>query len=236
MTPMLLALAAFTEARPYEGDLTFQEFEKRKYETFCNLHSFTGRYQILSSKADGSAVRQDIVFQFGPKGRQMLVLVNGKPISEIGWNDAQIWRVSYTDKTYSVNVVPNALARQKFKMIEAPKNQFSFSATDAGIRFGFDPEPPIDGPIRDKLLDRDGERYILRMSDDATDANAIVTQWCDVGTYIVRQFEIKVKVKGVQQVLVRGVLVDDDERALVPSTVGELPVSTLQEFKRLGSS
>jgi hypothetical protein len=234
MTLTLLALAALS--RQDSGTpIAFQDFEKRKYEAFTSLQSFRGRYSIFTTKADGSSVSQDLVYQFGPKGRQMLVLNGTTPLIEMGWNEKQIWRVSYPDHTYSVNEVPNALDRKPFEKLAAPKNQMSFSATDTGIRFGFDPEPAVTGPVAEVDSGKDLDKYSMSVSDPDTSALATVTQWTDKGTFLVRKFEIRITQGDKPQMLVRGVLFDDDERALVPTTVGDLPLDLLRDFRKLGS-
>ena len=231
----LLTLVALSRSQEASRPLTFTEFEKRKYEAFTNLESFRGRYSIFTSKSDGSSVSQDLIYQFGPKGRQMLVMNGSTPLVEMGWNENQVWRVSYPDHTYSVNTVTNALDRKPFAKLPSPKNQLSFSATDVGIRFGIDPEPVLDGPVAEQDSGKDLQKYTVTANDPDSGAMAVVNQWTDKGTFLVRKFEVKITLRDKPQMLVRGVLFDDDERAVVPTTVGDLPLVLVRDFRKLGS-
>lgn len=228
---MLLTAALISQsAKP----LSFQEFEKRKYETFASLRSFRGRYKIITAKSDGTAMRQDLVYQFGPKGRQMLLLINNKPFAELGWNETQVWRVSYNDKTLQSGKVEVPLNLKPFEKLKSTAGQMNFVAGEFGIRFGFDPEPTVTGPDLEVTGDFKEDRYSITIKDDAQDSVANIRQWCDQGTFLIRRFEILVTVKGTRQLLVRGELLEDDQRAVIPPTVGQVPTELPRDFKRVG--
>ena len=96
---MILSAITLCLALPCQDVKNFTALEQQKYEAFTALRSFKGHYAVVTTKADGSKMLQDFVYQFGPKGRQMLILVNHVPAVEYGWNETQNWKVVYPEKT-----------------------------------------------------------------------------------------------------------------------------------------
>lgn len=227
----LIALTSLQKAPP----TTLTELEERKYEAFTSLRTFKGHYAVVTTKADGTSMRQDFVFQFAPKGRQMLVVVNKTPTLEYGWNENQVWRVVYPERSYSVNAVKDALAVPKFVKLPTRPGELSYVVGQTGVRFGLEPDPGLTGPTPEKLDEKETERYVAVKKDAASDAEVTITQWMDKGTDIVRQYEIKGLVGGKLQFIVKGILLDDDFKAIVPSDVGTLPEDTLRNYRRVGS-
>lgn len=225
----LITLMTLQKAPPK----TFTELEERKYDAFTSLRTFKGHYAVVTTKADGTSMRQDFVFQFAPKGRQMLVIVNKTPTLEYGWNEAQVWRVVYPEKSYSVNEVKDALVTPKFTKLPTKEGQLSYVVGQTGVRFGMEPDPDISGPVEEKLDDKVTQKYTAVKKDAG--AEVTVTQWLDTGTDLVRQYEIKALSGGRLQFVVKGILLDDDVKAIVPGDVGVLPEDTLRNYRRVGN-
>lgn len=213
---------------------TFTELEERKYDAFTSLRTFKGHYAVVTTKADGTSMRQDFVFQFAPKGRQMLVIVNKTPTLEYGWNESQVWRVVYPEKSYSVTELKDALATPKFTKLPTQPGELSYVVGQTGVRFGLAPDPDLVGPVEEKLDDKPTRRYTATQKSESNDAEVTISQWLDADTDLVRQYEIKALASGRLQFIVKGILLDDDIKAILPSDVGTLPEDTLRNYRKVG--
>ncbi|MES1227181.1 MAG: hypothetical protein ABUL72_00835, partial [Armatimonadota bacterium] len=135
---MILPAISLCLAMANQEVKTFSDLEQQKYEAFTSLRSFKGHYAVITTKSDGGKQLQDFVYQFGPKGRQMLIMVNHVPVLEYGWNETQIWRVVYPDKTYTVLNQKDALTVPKFEKLPAKAGEVGIRISESGVRFASD--------------------------------------------------------------------------------------------------
>ena len=233
MTSTAIALFIGSQAAPATS---FDDLEKLKYEAFTSLRSFRGRYEMVTINADGSTVRQDMVYQMGLNGRQMLILVDGKPAVEFGWNEGQSWKVDYSARTYAVTNKKDALAVPKFQRLSPPVGNVSFVMGEAGVRFGLEPPPDLEAPVDEPVDDKAAYKYTVSQKDAKSGSEVRITKWVEKGRALVRRFELVARSKGELRFVVRGGLADDDVRAVIHLSVGQLPLESLRNFRRLGSS
>lgn len=232
MSVTAIALLVCTQTAP---ETTFDGLERLKYEAFTTLRSFRGTYEMVTINADGSTIRQDLVFHMGVTGRQMLILVDGKPAFEFGWNEGQAWKVDYNARTYTVTNKKDALVVPKFQRLAPPVGNISFVIGEAGVRFGLEPAPGLEPPSEEKVDDRDAYKYAVSQRDEKSGSEVKITQWVEKGRSLVRRFELMARSKGELRFVVRGGLTDDDFRAVIPPNIGQVPLESLRNFRRLGS-